>query len=35
MQLSGWIFMIVVWSVILGFLVWSMTRSLRPPKDKV
>lgn len=32
MNTSGWIFMLISWGVILGLFVFSMIRTLHPPK---
>ncbi|MCI0498336.1 MAG: hypothetical protein L0Y36_01460 [Planctomycetales bacterium] len=30
MTISGWIFMLISWAVILGLFIFSMVRTLRP-----
>lgn len=33
MTLSGWIFMLTSWAVILGVFAFCLMRTLRPPKQ--
>jgi hypothetical protein len=34
MTTAGWIFMLISWAVILGLFIFSLFRTLRPPKQR-